>query len=169
MYYIIFWVDSGVTALLFVLHFSGVWHLPHMLRLEQAFVAIVCVYLIILMIACVRKGKPAEQTGYLRCGFCFCCVSERNGQGYMAGKYWGHEMSWTTGFSSLGTVILISILLLSLSWDIAGKMVDEKEQAVLYKMAYTDNLTGLYNRRFCEERLKSYCYNNIPFTILILI
>lgn len=74
-------------------------------------------------------------------------------------------MSWTTGFSSLGTVILISILLLSLSWDIAGKMVDEKEQAVLYKMAYTDNLTGLYNRRFCEERLKSYCYNNIPFTI----
>lgn len=51
-------------------------------------------------------------------------------------------------FPSLGTVILISILLLSLSWDIAGKMVDEKEQAVLYKMAYTDNLTGLYNRRF---------------------
>lgn len=32
-------------------------------------------------------------------------------------------------------------------------------------MAYTDNLTGLYNRRFCEERLKSYRYNNIPFTI----
>ena len=33
-------------------------------------------------------------------------------------------------------------------------------------MAYTDNLTGLYNRRFCEERLKSYRYNNIPFTII---
>lgn len=164
MYYIIFWVDSGVTALLFVLHFSGVWHLPHMLRLEQAFVAIACVYLIILMIACVRKGN--RQSRLVICGvilFLLCIGAEWSG--YMAGKYWGHEMSWTTGFSSLGTVILISILLLSLSWDIAGKMVDEKEQAVLYKMAYTDNLTGLYNRRFCEERLKSYCYNNIPFTI----
>lgn len=164
MYYIIFWVDSCVTALLFVLHFSGVWHLPHMLRLEQAFVAIVCVYLIILMIACVRKGN--RQSRLVICGvilFLLCIGVEWSG--YMAGKYWGHEMSWATGFSSLGTVILISILLLSLSWDIAGKMVDEKEQAVLYKMAYTDNLTGLYNRRFCEERLKSYCYNNIPFTI----
>lgn len=164
MYYIIFWVDSGVTALLFVLHFSGVWHLPHMLRLEQAFVAIAFVYLIILMIACVRKGN--RQSRLVICGvilFLLCIGAEWSG--YMAGKYWGHEMSWTTGFSSLGTVILISILLLSLSWDIAGKMVDEKEQAVLYKMAYTDNLTGLYNRRFCEERLKSYRYNNIPFTI----
>lgn len=153
-----------MTALLFVLHFSGVWHLPHMLRLEQAFVAIAFVYLIILMIACVRKGN--RQSRLVICGvilFLLCIGAEWSG--YMAGKYWGHEMSWTTGFSSLGTVILISILLLSLSWDIAGKMVDEKEQAVLYKMAYTDNLTGLYNRRFCEERLKSYCYNNIPFTI----
>lgn len=75
----IFWVDSGVTALLFVLHFSGVWHLPHMLRLEQAFVAIAFVYLIILMIACVRKGN--RQSRLVICGvILFCCVSERNGQ-----------------------------------------------------------------------------------------
>ena len=135
-----------------------------MLWLEQAFCSN-CLCLSDYINDCLcQKGKPAEQTGYLRCDFVFAVY--RSGMvRYMAGKYWGHEMSWTTGFSSLGTVILISILLLSLSWDIAGKMVDEKEQAVLYKMAYTDNLTGLYNRRFCEERLKSYCYNNIPFTI----
>lgn len=32
-------------------------------------------------------------------------------------------------------------------------------------MAYTDILTGIYNRRYCEERLKSYENNEIPFGI----
>lgn len=83
MYYIIFWVDSGVTALLFVLHFSGVWHLPHMLRLEQAFVAIAFVYLIILMIACVRKGN--RQSRLVICGV-ICFAVYRSGMVRLYGR-----------------------------------------------------------------------------------
>lgn len=160
----VFCTDSIVTVLLFVLHILGIAHLPKFIYVKQILMGIVCVYLIVLMVWCAKRGNKASRliiSGIIL--FLLCIGTELFG--YVVEKYSGLKLLPSSGISALGTLFFISVLLISFCWDIAGKMIDEKEQAVLYKMAYTDNLTGLYNRRFCDEKLKSYRYNKIPFAI----
>ena len=58
------------------------------------------------------------------------------------------------GISALGTLIFILVLISAFAIDIARKLKLTTEEEVLYQMAYTDIMTNVYNRRYCEDQLK---------------
>lgn len=164
LYKVLIAIHGGITFLLFLLHFMGVLHLPKLIILEHIIIVIVCVYLMALMVMRIKQGKKTGNFIITGCMVLIICIVMELSN-YLFEKYSGKTIIPNISLAALGTIFFIAVLLLSFGWDIAGKLVDAKEKAVLYKMAYTDNLTGIYNRRYCEERLQYYENNDVYFGI----
>lgn len=70
---------------------------------------------------------------------------------YCVQRYLGIKILNLNGISSLGIIIFLLILILDFYYDTTQKMMEEKEKALLIKLAYTDELTQINNRHFCTE------------------
>lgn len=72
--------------------------------------------------------------------------------------------------SSLGIAILIVVisLLVDFAQDVSKNVYKSAEQRLLEQMAYVDELTGLSNRRRCEETLLDLKQRAIPYAVLSL-
>lgn len=82
----------------------------------------------------------------------FCTVYDLIGYG--GDRYYGYSiLTRVKGVSSIGVMVLIFILFLSFYFDVTQKMMQETERNSLIRSAYTDELTQLYNRRYCMEHM----------------
>lgn len=73
---------------------------------------------------------------------------------YSVQRYTGQPIFNIKGMSSLGIITFLIFLLFDLYCEIVNKMMEDKEKKMLIERAYTDDLTGLSNHRFCAEYLK---------------
>lgn len=141
------------TAIMLVLHFTDCFHLPSGLPLVHIFMFVVFAYITVLMIMGIRDGNTAGKlirAGYfLLMGFILVDAA-----GYISHKYMGNNKVNKTGLSVIGNVLFIAFLFLNFGVEIAGKLKIATEKEVLYRMAYTDMLTQLNNRRYCEELME---------------
>lgn len=141
------------TAIMLVFHFTDRLHLSSGLPMVHIFMLTVFVYITVLMIMEIRAGNTAGKL--IGAGFIiligFILV---DAAGYISYKYLGHHKVNETGLSVIGNVLFIAFLFLNFGVEIAGKLKVTTEKEVLYRMAYTDMLTQLYNRRYCEERME---------------
>ena len=53
--------------------------------------------------------------------------------------------------SAAGMLIFVVVMIMNFSIDVIHNMNEAKEQEVLYRMAYMDDLTKISNRRYCEK------------------
>lgn len=72
---------------------------------------------------------------------------------YYSDRYLGHTSLTLKGVSAIGVMIFIFILIVAFYINLTQKMMKEAEQKSLIKSAYTDELTQLYNRRYCSEHM----------------
>lgn len=82
--------------------------------------------------------------------------------------YQGHYLTSFSGVAAFATILFLMFLLVEFGTDIAIKLKAATEQEVLYRMAYTDELTGLYNRRFCEDKMENMTELNEAYMVINL-
>lgn len=72
--------------------------------------------------------------------------------------------------SSIGIAILIVVisLIIDFSQDVSQNVYKSAQQKLLEQMAYMDELTGLSNRRRCEETLLDLKQRAVPYAVLSL-
>lgn len=73
--------------------------------------------------------------------------------GYNLQRSFGLDEFNIKGLSSIGISVLLAILAIDVYHSIAKRMLEENEKALLIKHAYTDQLTEVYNRRYCAEHM----------------
>lgn len=62
-------------------------------------------------------------------------------------------------------LIFVVVMIMNFSIDVIHNMNEAKEQEVLYRMAYMDDLTKISNRRYCEKVMEELSSNNENFGI----
>lgn len=75
----------------------------------------------------------------------------------------GNYYNSTTFFAML---IMVMALLIDYGQSISAVFYKSVQQSILEKMAYMDELTGLANRRKCEDAIEEYTELNIPYSII---
>lgn len=88
---------------------------------------------------------------------------------YNLGKY-------VTGFSeneynssaSLATLIIVISMLVDYAQGISNDLYKDAQQKLLLRMAYVDELTGLANRRYCEDKLEEYNESHTHYAVMSL-
>lgn len=75
----------------------------------------------------------------------------------------GNSYNSTTCFAML---IMVIALLVDYGQSISGVFYKSVQQSILEKMAYMDELTGLANRRKCEDVIEEYTELNTPYSVI---
>lgn len=75
----------------------------------------------------------------------------------------GNQYNSTLCFGALAVVVF---LILDYTGHIKRGLFRQAQQKLLENMAYTDELTGLFNRRKCDETLEQYQRECTPFTLI---
>ncbi|MDO5402494.1 MAG: diguanylate cyclase [Eubacteriales bacterium] len=149
------------------LQISGRVHFPTTLPYMHVLIAVEIIYVLALLIKNAKKGDTSSKailTGTII--MVLCIFTEYIIYALM--KYLGINITRFKGFAAVGALIYIFTLIMAFAMQIAQRTKIETEKAVLYRMAYTDELTQIYNRRFCEQFLKSLTSKHMDYGIINL-
>ena len=137
----------------FVLQLLNIVHLPNALSFAHGLMLLAILFFVIISIYDIRKSK--KQINSVMIGFIVAIflvmfeIFRFNLNKYIFG-FTKNEYSSTTCFAVL--IIVISMLI-DYGNKISHVLYENAQQVVLEKLAYTDELTGLGNRRCYDERL----------------
>ena len=151
IYYVLFFAQVFFVASTFILQAFNVVHLCEVLSLSHILDALMALYLVYMFIHDIRKRKlenPVLFAGIILMVLLMLYDIVR----FDIQKY-ANVMSNSHFTSSLyvGTLIFVVAMIIDFCVGIARNLYDTATSEALEKMAYTDELTGLVNRRRCEE------------------
>lgn len=152
-YYAILLLQTCFIITACILQFTGVCRFPQVLRLQHIIMGMMMVYLIGMFVSDIRHKRMKNTVLFvgivtmilfavvdlLRFNF-EKYISMESGQQYV-------------GVFSIGVMIFIAAMLIDFSQNIIHALYDGARSEALEKLAYTDELTGLSNRRACEEAM----------------
>lgn len=148
------------VILAFVLQLSNIVHLPNVLSASHILMMLAILFFIIISIYDIRMKKKrinSVMIGFIVAIFLVLLELLRfNLNKYLFG-FTKNEYSSTTCFAVL---IIVVSMLVDYGNKISHVLYENAQQAVLEKLAYTDELTGLGNRRCCDEKLKELAYTS---------
>lgn len=153
----LYWVILGGSivslTVMVTLHSMDIVHFAAMLPYMVGNIICCLIYFSIVIFINFKSGRATDRlymVGMLT--IIFCTVYDL--VGYGGDRYYGYSgLMQVKGVSSIGVMGLIFLLFLSFYFDITQKMMQEAERNSLIKSAYTDELTKLYNRRYCMEHM----------------
>lgn len=153
----LYWVFLGYNVaslvVMLTLHSMDIVHLAAMLPYMVGNI-VCCLFYFSVVIFINFKFSRATDRLYMigMLTIIFCTVYDLIGYG--GDRYYGYSiLTRVKGVSSIGVMVLIFILFLSFYFDVTQKMMQETERNSLIRSAYTDELTQLYNRRYCMEHM----------------
>lgn len=144
----------GLLLIFEVVAFGGqatnLIHFPALLKMNHILLALLIVYLIYMFIGDIIRHQLDNAALFLgvilMIGFVAYDLVRFNFEKFV--KISGGKAY--EGLSCIGTLLFIVALLMDFGERIARNMYDAAANATLEKMAYTDALTNLANRRSCE-------------------
>lgn len=151
IYRVLFFLQLAFVTVSFLLQAFNVIHLCEVLIVSHVLDTLLAVYMIYMFIHDIKKRKfenPVLFAGIMvLVVFMICDIVRYNIQKY------GDVMSNTHYKSSLylGALIFVLSLIVDFCVGIAKNLYNTATSEALEKMAYTDELTGLANRRRCED------------------
>lgn len=152
-YWIMFTVYAMFATVSIGLHTVDKVHCASTLPVLLVVIVIEMLYLfVVLLLNAKRSSKARIQTKMYLVGV-FMLVA---GIGYDIGsysimRYLGFEFKHVKGISSLVIILFVVDLIYIFFMDLTENMMKEKERELLIQSAYSDELTKLYNRRYCTE------------------
>lgn len=168
-----FWAILGLEITFFLTAYLcqqlNLAHYPVFLPFCHVLMGLTIVFIILINRESLRKRK-IKRHGAIRIGFGIAVLM-------VAWELVRFNLSkYITGFqenkysSTFGVVILILVitLLIDFSQDVTRSMYKSAQQQLLEKMAYMDELTGLSNRRRCEETLVDLKQRAVPYAVISL-
>lgn len=139
------------TITAFFLQLTGILHFPAMLRIQHCILLVTCIGVILLTIHDLIKKQLSNRflilgmTAMLVIGLCDIIH-------FIVVKYWTiSEDVHYTSIICIGTMIFVLSQLAEFGAGITNILLQGARAELLEQMAYVDEMTGLVNRRRCEE------------------
>ncbi len=157
-------IQAAITVTAVVLNLFNIVHITAFVRYVQIIIALSCVYILAVIVASTKKGDKSGQ--YIAIGFAIFLGSVLIDIGsYMLKSNTGVKINSINGISAVAASAFILILFVTFGMDISKKLRVNAEREVLYRMAYTDSMTQIYNRRYCEEKMDELIESDVPYGI----
>lgn len=159
---VLFFVTAAVCELLRIVHF------PQMLKYNHIIMGLMAIYLIAILARDARKHKGNHTV--LMSGMLVMVliaawdIIRFNLQLYLGGFEGGHFINDTY----VGIFIFILTLIVDFMRRTGATLYTTAQKETLEKMAYTDALTGLLNRRRCEEIYDEIDKNKSDYVVIAL-
>ena len=163
-YRILMWTEILSYSVILILDLTSVIHMTSFLLFIQLCMCVEAVYILSLMIVLIRHGRKDGKIILIAFSIFVACAGI-DVLSYAASIYWGINAYSDGRIASLGTVILVAFLICHFTLSIFTKYKDDHEKEVLYKLAYSDELTKVYNRRYCERIMDELTEKQQHYTI----
>lgn len=166
MYQALLFIQGGFFVIAVVLQIFNVVHLPQDLIVAHILMGLELLFVILMVlddIRCRRKYDRVMQLGMIAILLVIVWELARyNLQKYGAG-FSGNEYSSSVCF---GAMFVVVALILDYTSKISRGLYRQAQQTLLEDLAYKDELTGLYNRRKCDEVVEKLLDERRDFVLL---
>lgn len=153
VYWILLVAQIAFNVVILTLHTMDIVHCAAVLKYMQAIIVCSLIYFILVLILNLKFSGLINRLYLVGLLIIAVCVGY-DLISYSSERYWGYSFLTLKGVSSIGVMVFIFILIATFYIDITEKMMQEAERNSLIKSAYTDELTQVYNRRYCSEHMK---------------
>ena len=170
---VFFWILSGVEVAFFVTAYScqqlNLAHYPSFVPICQVLMVLTLIF-IVLVNRQGRKKSKTKGTDTINIGFAIAIVAVVwELLRYNLSKYvFGFRKNQYSSTVCIVILIIVITLLIDFAQDVSKNVYKSAQQRLLEHMAYMDELTGLSNRRRCEETLLDLKQRAIPYAVLSL-
>lgn len=168
LFWILIAVEVAFTATAIISQALNIAHYPELLKACHLIIGGVLVLIVSINFLDIINKR--QQRGGVAIGFLlalFAVVAEL--VKYNLSKYiWGFtDNSYN---NSVGTAILVIVigLLIDYAQSVSTTLYKDAQQNLLIKLAYADELTGLSNRRYCEDKLEEFNETKTPYAVISL-
>ena len=165
-YQILLAAQSLFFVAAFVLQELNLVHLPQQLKICHGLMALELLFIILIVvddIRCRRKYDRAMQIGMIAILIVILFeVIRYNVQKYFV-HFGGNEYTSSVCY---GALFIVVALLLDYTGKISRGLYKQAQQQLLENMAYSDELTGLSNRRKCDEVVEKLLDEDTDFTLI---
>lgn len=160
--------DVLLACLAFALQTLNIVHLPAFLRVFHLMIALNFLFLIVLTVWEYRQKHYVEK--WLTIGFGLVILTAAAELvRYNLSKYIvGFSGNMYTSVMDVGALILVMTLLVDFGSKVAKSYYRDAWQKLLERMAYVDELTGLFNRRKCDEVMEKLDESDMKYAIVSL-
>ncbi len=161
---IYFWILIGLELVFVIvagaLQAANIAHLPYVLSGVHAIMLLAIVFFILLSIYEMKHNK--QRINSVMIGFIIAIILVLfEIIRFNLNKYFiGFEKNEYSSITCFAVLIIVISMLVDYGNRISKVLYDNAKKAVLEQMAYTDELTGLGNRRCFDEKLKEIGKNN---------
>ena len=168
-----FWILAGVEIAFFVTAYScqqlNLAHYPSFVPICQVLMVLTLIF-IVLVNRQGRKKSKTKGTDTINIGFAIAIVAVVwELLRYNLSKYvFGFRKNQYSSTVCIVILIIVITLLIDFAQDVSKNVYKSAQQRLLERMAYMDELTGLSNRRRCEETLLDLKQRAIPYAVLSL-
>ncbi len=169
---IFFWlllaVEVAYTATTYICQLLNIAHFPQFLSGCHIIMVFALAFVIGLNINTMRKNKKGHNSimiGFAIAGLSVAIELMRYNLGKYIVGFAGNQYSSTLSFAVL---ILVIALLVDYGQSVSRNLLKDAKQRLLEHLAYVDELTGLYNRRKCEDTLLEYKEKEVPYAVISL-
>lgn len=154
---IYFWTITGIQIVFYmgthVLHYADIAHFPKFVLAQHVLLVVILLFLLLLWFTIWKTYRKVQYK--LVVGFGLAGVLAL----FEMTRY--NILKYTVGFSgnrfsshlAIGVLIIVVTLFYDFTNKIHGALKRDTRNQLLQQLAYKDDLTGLANRRSCEEKL----------------
>ena len=170
---VFFWILSGVEVAFFVTAYScqqlNLAHYPDFVPICQVLMVVTLIFIILVNYE-IRKKRKTKGRDTINIGFAIAIVGVSwELLRYNLSKYViGFQKNQYSSTVCIVILVIVITLLFDFAQSVSKNVYKSAQQRLLEQMAYVDELTGLSNRRRCEETLLDLKQRAIPYAVLSL-
>lgn len=144
-------LQISLMAIAFLGQATNLIHFPALLLYQQLLMFVLAAFIVVVMIISLKHKQLSSPI--LLIGVCAMVASVVfDLTRFMFDKYNSDGFVISNGgYNCIGTLVLVVALIADFCYDVTNALYEEAQNDTLKMMAYTDHLTGLHNRRRCEE------------------
>ncbi len=153
LYWVLFAVQLIFDMIILSLHTMDIVHCAAALKYMHMIIICHLIYFMVVLVINLKFSQLTNRLYLIGMLIVAVCIGYELAA-YRGNRYFGNSLLALKGVSSIGVMIFIFILIITFYINLTEKMMQEAERNSLIKSAYTDELTQLYNRRYCSEYMK---------------
>lgn len=150
------------TIIATLLQVTNLEHFPRVLGYFHLFAGLSLLLVVVCFVTKSGKSEPSEKALYL--GVLFLAISlGMDLLRFNIEKYVVHDQTWSTvSVVPIGSMIFVIMLLVSYMLYLYNRLISIAERDWLTERAYSDELTGIYNRAKCNDTFARLdCSNDV--------
>ena len=167
-YYVILGLQILFVAVASILQCFRIVHFPQMLKYNHMIMGMMALYFFIMFAQNARKKQRSNTVLMVGMVIMVLFAASDMIRYNMQLYFGGFEGGYFTNYTYVGIFIFVLSLMVDFMRRTSATLYSTARNETLEKMAYTDALTGLLNRRRCEEIYDEIDKNKSDYAIVAL-